>query len=84
MKEVRDTSPGAGQVQLNIFKQMTPEGRLQAAMDLAETSRELLAEGVLKRHPEYGREQARLAVIRLVLGEELFIMAYPTAKGIRP
>jgi hypothetical protein len=84
MTAATDTSPRAGQVQLNIFKQMTPEGRLPAAMDLAQTSRELLAEGVLKRHPGYSREQARFAVIRLVLGEELFAETYPTAKGIHP
>ena len=80
----KDTSPEAEGFQLNIFRQMAPERRLQAAMDLAETSRQLLAEGVLQRHPEYSLEQARLAVIRLVLGEDLFVMAYPTAKGIVP
>jgi hypothetical protein len=77
-----DTSPEAQAFQLNIFRQMTPAGRLQAAMDLAETSRQLLAQGVLQRHPEYSQEEARLAVIKLVLGEELFAKTYATAKGI--
>jgi hypothetical protein len=77
-----DTSPEAQAFQLNIFRQMTPEGRLQAAMDLAQTSRQLLAQGVLQRHPEYSQEEARLAVIRLVLGKELFAKTYATAKGI--
>jgi hypothetical protein len=77
-----DTSPAAQEFQLNIFRQMTPERRLQAAMDLAQTSRQLLAQGVLQRHPEYSQEEARLAVIKLVLGEELFAKTYATAKGI--
>jgi hypothetical protein len=63
---------------------MGPEKRLQAAIELAQTSRELLAEGVRRRHPEYGEDEVRLAVIRVLLPEELFAAAYPTAQGIQP
>lgn len=82
MTTATDTSPEAQEFQVNIFRQMTPERRLQGAMDLAETSRQLLAQGVLQRHPEYSQEEVRLAVIRLVLGEELFAKTYTTEKGI--
>ena len=37
-----DTSSHAEKIQLEIFRRMGPERRLQAAIDLAQTSRELL------------------------------------------
>ncbi len=43
-----------------------------------------MAEGVRKRHPDYDDRQVRLAVIRLMLPEELFLKAYPDAGEIRP
>ena len=79
-----DTISHAEKVQLDIFRRMTPEKRLQAAIDLAQTSRKLLKEGVSTRHPEYNEDQIRLAVIRLMLGEDLFLTAYPNAKDIVP
>ena len=47
-----DTAPEADQAQVEIFRRMTPERRLQAAIELSRTCRELLAEGVRSRHPE--------------------------------
>lgn len=79
-----DTTSHAEKVQLDIFRRMKPEKRLQAAIDLAQTSRKLLKEGVSTRHPKYNEDQIRLAVIRLMLGEELFLAAYPNAKDIMP
>ena len=79
-----DTTPYAEEMQLEIFRRMTPEKRLEAAVNLAQTSRALLKEGVRRRHPEYGEEQVRLGVIRLVLGEDLFLSAYAKAKDTVP
>jgi len=52
---------------------MEPEGRLQSAALLSETCRTLLAEGIRKRHPTYNEEQVRLALIRCLLQEDLFL-----------
>ena len=79
-----DTTRHAEQVQLDIFRRTTPERRLEAAIHLARTSRNLLAEGVRKRHPEYRENEVRLAVIRLMLGENLFVSVYPGAKDVLP
>lgn len=79
-----DTSWEARQVQIEIFRRLGPEGRLSKALELAELSRQLLAEGVRRRHPDYNDEEVRLAVIRLQLPEELFKAAYPGAIGIIP
>jgi hypothetical protein len=79
-----DTTPYAEEIQIEIFRRMRPEKRLQAAVNLAQTSRKLLKEGVRGRHPEYSEDQVRLAVIRLMLGEDLFLSAYAEAKDTLP
>ena len=84
MTKLLDTSPEAESIQIEVFRRMGPEKRLQTAIELAQTSRELLAKGVRNRHPEYGEEEIRLAVIRILLSEQLFLAAYPAAKGIKP
>lgn len=79
-----DTTDHAHQMQIDIFREMGAEKRLQAAIDLAQTSRKLLAEGVRMRHPEYNEEEVKIAVIRLMLGESLFLRVYPEGRGIQP
>ncbi len=79
-----DTTEEAERVQVEIFRQMKPEERLQAGIDLAQTCRKLLEAGVRARHPEYDANQVKLAVIRLQLGEELFLKVYPEAKDVLP
>ncbi len=77
-----DTTSRAEEIHIEIFRRMKPEMRLQAAIDLAQTSRKLLEQGVYIRHPDYGKNQIRLAAIRLMLGEDVFLSAYPEAKDI--
>jgi len=79
-----DTSSDAEKVQIEIFRCMDPEKRLQSAALLSKTCRILLAEGIRKRHPNYNEEQVRLAVIRCLLPENLFLQAYPSARDILP
>ncbi len=79
-----DTSSDAEKVQIEIFRRMTPEKRLHAAALLSETCRTLLAEGIRKRHPNSDEEQVRLAVIRCLFPENLFLRAYPGARDILP
>jgi beta-phosphoglucomutase-like phosphatase (HAD superfamily) len=79
-----DTTPEAERAQLEAFRRMGLGGRLKAGLALSRTCRDLMREGVRKRHPEYDDDQIRLAVIRLMLPEELFLEAYPGAREIRP
>jgi hypothetical protein len=79
-----DTTPEAEQVQLEVFRRMGPEKRLQAGIALSRMCRELLAEGVRRRHPEYDERQVKLATIRLTLPEDLFSAAYPEGRDIQP
>jgi hypothetical protein len=79
-----DTTPDAERIQLEVFRRFGPGKRLQAAIALSQTCRKLLIEGVRRRHPEYDGRQIRLAVIRLMLPEKLFLEAYPEARDILP
>ena len=79
-----DTSPDAHRVQLDIFRKMLPEERLQRGSELSSFCRGLLADGVKHRHPKYTEDEVRLAVIRIELGDELFLKVYPQAKHLLP
>ena len=79
-----DTSSDAEKVQIEMFRRLGPEKRLQSAALLSETCRTLLAEGVRRRHPNYNEQQVKLAVIRCLLPEDLFLQAYPNACHILP
>ena len=79
-----DTTQEAEEIQLDIFRRMGPERRLQAGLALSRICRELLREGVRRRHPDYDERQVRLAVIRLTLPDDLFSAAYPEARDILP
>lgn len=86
MKQSRpwDTTPEIEQIQIDCLRRKSPSERLQLAIELTQASRALLAVGVRRRHPEYNAEQVRLAVIRLMIPEKLFLAAYPHAKDLQP
>jgi hypothetical protein len=72
-----DTLPEAARVQFEVYRRMQPHQRLELALQMSTTLRNVVASGVRHRHPGYTEEQVRLAVVRLTLGEELFARAYP-------
>jgi hypothetical protein len=70
-----DTTREADHVQLAVLRRIGMAGRARMTAELCDNLRELVAAGVLQRHPDYTDEQIRLAVVRLTLGEELFRQA---------
>ena len=80
----RDTSDEAAAAQLEVYRRMTPEARLQVALELTEMSRQLLVDGIRARHPEYSDEQVRLAMIRVWLTPELYRQAYAVYPELDP
>ena len=80
----RDTDPRAWAVQLECFRRMTPERRIEIAIDLSVQLRATLREGIRSRHPQYTEEDLDLAVQRLLLGEELFAKAWRGRAGPPP
>jgi hypothetical protein len=78
-----DTTLEAARVQHAVYRRMPAERRLRMALQMSDSARKLSEAGVRARHPEYTDRQVELAVIRMMLGEELFRRAYP-GEGVRP
>lgn len=80
----RDTSEEAARVQLEVYRRMAPADRLRVGLELTRMSRELIAQGIRARHPEYSDDEVRWAVILLWLGPERFARAYPHGPELAP
>lgn len=77
-----DTSEDAFLVRLAILRRMTFAQKAEQISELSETLRDSMIAGVRFRHPEYAPAEARWAVIRHLLGEELFGAAFPRAPRV--
>lgn len=71
-----DTNPEAREVQLAAYRAMGSARRLQLAFEMSEHAREIAIDGIMARHPELTRTEARLRVIRRLLGDSLFDAAW--------
>ncbi len=80
----RDTSDEAARVQLEVYRRMAPSDRLRVGLELTRMSRELIAQGIRTRHPEYSDEEVRWALIRAWIGRDMFQRAYPTCPQLEP
>jgi hypothetical protein len=79
-----DTTSEAFEKQIRIYSNMASQERLGIGLDLTLLSRRMLRDGIRSRHPEYSEEQVRLAFLRVWLGRELFLRAYPAVPEIEP
>ena len=73
----------AEKVQIEILRKMGPEQRLRVSLELSKLSKKLLEEGIRNRHPEYSKQEVKLAVIKILLGNELFGIVYSGAKSLK-
>ena len=74
-----DTSPDAHAAHLRWLRARTDDERLRMAIQLSEDLRELSRCGIRARHPSYTAEQVEWALRRMLLGDALFVAAWPTA-----
>ncbi|MEM7608509.1 MAG: hypothetical protein AAF411_24410 [Myxococcota bacterium] len=79
-----DTSPDAWSVQLQVWRRMGPQRRLDVMAAMSEELVALRRSGIRARHPECSDEAVRLAEIRQRLGDALFTAAYPNARRWDP
>ena len=73
----RDTTPYAAAVQAAVYRRMTSDERTRAAAEMSAMARSITLENIRARHPEYNEHQARMALFRLLVGDELFTRAWP-------
>jgi hypothetical protein len=81
---VRDTTPEAAAVQTAIYRRMGPARRCEIAARMSVTARAVTLEGIRHRHPEYDEQQARWALFRLLVGDELYRRVWPRAPLVAP
>lgn len=84
MVPVRDTTPDAAAVQTAIYRRMTPDQRTRAAAEMSAMARAITLESIRTRHPEYDAHQERMALYRLLVGDELFRRAWPAEPLLAP
>jgi hypothetical protein len=82
--QVRDTTPDASAVQTTIYRRMTPDQRTWAAAEMSAMARAITLENIRARHPGYDAHQARMALYRLLVGDELFRRAWPAEPLLAP
>jgi hypothetical protein len=71
-----DTSPEAWQVWLELVRKMTPAERLQRALELSNTARELCKAGIREQHPGANEREVFLRFAQRQLGDDLFRNVY--------
>ena len=79
-----DTSEDAARVQLEVYRRMAPSERLNVGLELTRMSRDLLAQGIRARHPDYSDDEVKWAVIRVWIGRDMFRRVYPHGPQLDP
>ena len=79
-----DTSLDAWDAQVRVWRSMDPSRRLGLALSMSDDARAVTVEGILSRHPDYTREDARHAILRMVLGDALYRAAWPRHQMLEP
>lgn len=63
-----DTSPEAGAIQLEIFRRMTPAQRIEMALEMSESMRNVTLSGIRHRHPEMSEKEQIREFMRIMYG----------------
>ena len=74
--QLSDTSPEAARVQLEIYRNMSAERKLELVEDANHTARVLALAGLAHRYPHEPPEVLHRRLFDLVLGPELAERAY--------
>jgi hypothetical protein len=63
-----DTSLAMAEAQMQLYRELGPEGRGRIAAEMSDMLRELAIAGVRLRHPEFDEEQVLAAVLDVFYG----------------
>jgi hypothetical protein len=64
--ELRDTDPEARRVQLEVYRRMTPQRRVELAIEMSEEARAISLAGIRSRKPNLDAEQALAELVRML------------------
>lgn len=83
-QRISDTTPEADAVQLALYRKMSASDRARIAHQMSLDTRAIAQAAIRRRHPEYDDATARWALFRMLLGDELFQKAWPSAPLVAP
>lgn len=63
-----DTTPEVLALQVEAWRRMTPEARVELAWEMSETARDLLRARLREEHPEWTEREIGLAIARVAQG----------------
>ena len=72
-----DTNLDDARVYFATLKRLGEERRLAMGASLSKSLRGRIEAGVRGQHPEYGEDQVRRAVMRILIGGELYRRCFP-------
>lgn len=72
-----DTSPDAHEAQIQAYRRMGGAARVAVMFRLGESARRWAMAGIRRRHPHYDDLEVRLALARLILGDDLVQRVWP-------
>jgi len=78
----QDTAPEAEQIQVDLWRSMSPLQKARLASDLSRGVRELTLAGIRARHPGIGPEEQFLRLAQVTLGAAMTQLAYPDAQEL--
>jgi hypothetical protein len=79
-----DTSADAYRAQIEAYRRMGAMGRAAVMFRLNDLARKTALAGIRSRHPEYDDTRQRLALARLILGDELVLKVWPDHDLVEP
>lgn len=79
-----DTSTAAHAAQIARYRRMSGSQRVELAVQMSEDAREIARAGIQARHPTYTAADVECALRRLILGDDLFRRAWPSAPLLAP
>ena len=71
-----DTTIEAMRKQIEILRLMGSEARLKMAFDLSDNLRSIAETGVRERHSDYSEQQIKREVLRLTIGDRLYVEVF--------
>jgi hypothetical protein len=78
----QDTAPEAEQIQVDLWRSMSPLQKARLASDLSRSVRELTLAGIRARHPGIGPEEQFLRLAQVTLGAAMTRQVYPRAEEL--
>jgi hypothetical protein len=73
----RDTNEEAYEVQMRLYRSMTPEQRSSLALRMSDDIRRIATEGIIRRHPDYSEQAVRRALVGLLYGKDVAAKVWP-------